>query len=361
MARRSTGWRSAIWTTIGRCAPALESFAEASVRHRRHRLLRSLAARRPGARLVRLPDRATILCRNPRASGSASRICSGMARTVARAGDVRYFEFPKGEFSHVIRRTATDTSDQSGPRSPAADRHDRRRRSARAGIRQCLRRALLYVSSTGAIWRTAFRPDGDPGGLSWPAIRSIPRRLWTGQSDQPANRCARSPARVDRFSVCDGARLRLRRAGSAARRALRDRQFHSRRGLRKEIVVSGDGSPLRSLSLRPAISRRGCCAAGAGRQAAHIMSGSDQAVRSAIWRGSSPRKPVSARVLYSRQGRSPWRCARATSLGRRAVPSVSTRGLRSTSRSGARWNTRKGSPDRPDVSTTRNEHAKYKA
>lgn len=347
---------------IGRCAPALEQFrgkrlfVTGGTGFFGRWLLGVLARAWSGYRIE-----ATILTRNP--EGFEARhpnLADWPGLTLAR-GDVRYFEFPKGEFSHVIH-AATDTSVKAD-RDPAAliativDGAARVLEFAQA----CGAQRLLYVSS-GAIY------GAQPSDLT-----AIPED-YRGACDPLDPRAAYGQAKRLGEQMCAIASARgpvqcvMARAFAFVGPGLPlDGHFAIGNFIRdavsgREIVVSGDGSPLRSYLYAGDLAAWLLTLLAQGEAGSAYNVGSDQAIAIgdlarlvAAQTDSAPEVTIRGRAdplaLRSRYIPS---VDKARALGLDAWTSLDV-AIRRTMEYAQRFT------DRPDVSTTRNEHAKYES
>ncbi|MFV0280219.1 MAG: NAD-dependent epimerase/dehydratase family protein [Rhodoblastus sp.] len=160
-------------------------------------------------------------------------------------GDVRYFEFPKGRFTHIVH-AAADTS-------VAADRDPATLIDTIVGG---TRRVLEFAASAGAL-RLLYVSSGAIYGAQPADLAHIPE-TWTGAPDPLDPRSAYGQAKrlAEQMCVCAAAQGKfapvIARAFAFAGPGLPlDGHFAVGNFIRdalagRDIVVSGDGTPLRS-------------------------------------------------------------------------------------------------------------------
>lgn len=188
---------------------------------------------------------ACVLTRDPDAFARACPELAAAANITLKRGDVRYFEFPKGRFTHVVH-AATDTS--AAADADAANLID----TIVGGTRRVLEFAaaahverLLYVSS-GAVYgpqpTDMEQIDEDYSGAGNP----LDPRAAYGQAKRLAEQMCVCAAQAARFAPV------IARAFAFVGPGLpRDGHFAIGNFVRdalagRDIVVTGDGAPLRS-------------------------------------------------------------------------------------------------------------------
>mgnify|MGYP001765965463 FL=1 len=188
---------------------------------------------------------ACLLTRNPEAFARACPELAASANITLKRGDVRYFEFPKGRFTHVVH-AATDTS--AAADADAANLID----TIVGGTRRVLEFAaaahverLLYVSS-GAVYGPQPTDMEQIGEDYSGAGNPLDPRAAYGQAKRLAEQMCVCAAQAARFAPV------IARAFAFVGPGLpRDGHFAIGNFVRdalagRDVVVNGDGAPLRS-------------------------------------------------------------------------------------------------------------------
>lgn len=189
--------------------------------------------------------RATVLTRDPEAFRATYPDLAACDAFTFKRGDVRWFEFPKGRFTHVIH-AATDTS-------VAADADAA---NLMESIVEGTKRVLEFAASVG-VSRLLYVSSGAVYGSQPQELERIPE-TYRGAPDPLDSRVAYGQAKrlAEQMCACAGAKGRLEaviaRAFAFVGPGLPlDAHFAIGNFIRdanagREIVVSGDGTPLRS-------------------------------------------------------------------------------------------------------------------
>jgi nucleoside-diphosphate-sugar epimerase len=189
--------------------------------------------------------RATVLTRDPDAFRASCPDLAACDAFTFKRGDVRYFEFPKGRFTHVIH-AATDTS-------VAADADAA---NLMESIVEGTKRVLEFAAAAG-VSRLLYVSSGAVYGPQPQDLERIPE-TYGGAPDplDPRSGYGQAKRLAEQMCVCAGAKGRLEpvvaRAFAFVGPCLPlDAHFAIGNFIRdaeagRDIVVAGDGTPLRS-------------------------------------------------------------------------------------------------------------------